>query len=221
VASYRFHALVAERWRSGRVFLAGDAAHQQPPFTGQGMCQGIRDAANLAWKLHQGLDGRQRVLDSYQAERKPHVRRLTAAIKDIGRLICERDVQAAKARDRRLLDEAGGEIRTVPRQSLIPPLEAGFLSPLAHPANGTLFPQPRLSNEKLLDEVAGTGFRVFRKEAFEKGGEFEEAEGVAAGWFERNGCSAALVRPDHYVYGVAGTEAQLQEQRAAMAEGLG
>src|SRR6185436_14921684 len=74
-ARYRFHALVAERWREGRVFIAGDAAHQQPPFLGQGMCQGVRDAANLAWKLAAVCHGEVRgaaaeaLLDSYGIER--------------------------------------------------------------------------------------------------------------------------------------------------------
>ncbi|MGE5640045.1 MAG: bifunctional 3-(3-hydroxy-phenyl)propionate/3-hydroxycinnamic acid hydroxylase [Clostridia bacterium] len=220
-ASYRFHALVASRWRNGPVFLAGDAAHQQPPFTGQGMCQGIRDAANLAWKLkHSISSGRSGLLETYEQERKPHVRRLTSTIKEIGRLICERDPVAARARDERLIGEAGGEVRTVPRQSLIPGLEAGFLSPLAHAANGTLFPQPRLRDGRLLDDAAARDFQVFRKNDFLKNGKYEEAEGVSAAWFERHGCMAALVRPDHYVYGVARNERELEEQKATMEKAL-
>jgi len=188
-ASYRFHALVAGQWRRGPVFLAGDAAHQQPPFTGQGMCQGIRDAANLAWKL---IEGKGDLLDTYETERKPHVKRLTSTIKDIGRLICERDPDAAAARDVRLIDEAGGTIRTVPRQNLIPPLESGFFSPIAHPANGTLFPQARFADGSLMDDVIGTGWRIIQKEDFAELG----------WWFDGHRCNAAVVRPDHYVYGI-------------------
>jgi 3-(3-hydroxy-phenyl)propionate hydroxylase len=215
-ASYRFHALVAKEWRRGPVFLAGDAAHQQPPFTGQGMCQGIRDVANLSWKLKHALEGPPDLLDSYESERKPHVKRLTGVIKEIGRLICERDPLAAAARDRRLIDDAGGTIRTVPRQSLIPPLEAGFLSPLKHPANGSLFPQARLAGGELMDDVVGTGFRLFRKERLP----FEESEGVLAHWFEHNDCSAALVRPDHYVYGAARDDRELERVLESVPAGM-
>jgi 3-(3-hydroxy-phenyl)propionate hydroxylase len=201
-ASYRFHALVAREWRRGRVFLAGDAAHQQPPFTGQGMCQGIRDAANLAWKLHYVLAGKasEALLDSYETERSRHVRRLISVVKEIGAVICERDPEAARARDRRLVAEAGGTVVTVPRQNLIPPLERGFLSPQPHPANGTLFPGD-----------GGTGLRTVHREG---------AQGVLAAWFEKNRCSAAIVRPDHYVYGVAGSGSALDAQLAAMAKEL-
>jgi 3-(3-hydroxy-phenyl)propionate hydroxylase len=258
VASYRFHALVARDWRRGRVFIAGDAAHQQPPFTGQGMCQGVRDVANLSWKLQRVLSGKSgdALLDSYQAERATHVRRLTTLIKNIGLLICERDPVAAKQRDARLLEEAGGEIKTVARQDLIPPLAgaACLLSPLAHAANGTIFPQPRVMRAGapvLMDELAGSGFRVVVKDRqlvaalcanvrvarmltrigarivllgadvdvdaatdVTGGGVLciNEADGVLGRWFSLHACLAAIVRPDHYVYGVAAGAEQLDAQ---------
>jgi 3-(3-hydroxy-phenyl)propionate hydroxylase len=252
VASYRFHALVARDWRRGRVFIAGDAAHQQPPFTGQGMCQGVRDVANLSWKLQRVLSGRSgdALLDTYQAERAAHVRRLTTLIKNIGLLICERDPAAAKKRDARLLEEAGGEIKTVARQDLIPPLAgaACLLSPLAHAANGTIFPQPRVMRAGapvLMDELAGSGFRVVVKDRqlaaalcanvlvarmearivllgtdvdvdADVTGRgvlcINESDGVLARWFSRHACVAAIVRPDHYVYGVAAGAEQLDAQ---------
>src|SRR5262249_39217335 len=155
--------------RRGRVFIAGDAAHQQPPFLGQGMCQGVRDVANLSWKLRMALAGEagDSLLDTYATERRPHVRRLTTTIRAIGRIVCEIDPAAARDRDARLVAEAGGAVVTVPRQDLIPPLEDGLLSPARHPANGTLFPQPRLrmgSDMKLLDDAVGTGFRIVARE---------------------------------------------------------
>ena len=91
-SSYRFHALVAETWRKSRVFLAGDAAHQQPPFIGQGMCQGVRDVTNLCWKLIAVLHGESgdALLNTYEEERKEHVTTLTGRIEEIGASICIR-----------------------------------------------------------------------------------------------------------------------------------
>ena len=201
-ASYRFHALVARQWRKGRVFLAGDAAHQQPPFTGQGMCQGIRDAANLAWKLHYVIAGKakDKLLDTYETERSAHARRLIAIVKEIGQVIGQRDPERARARDRFLLAESGGQVVTVPRQHLIPPLERGFLSSRPHRANGTLFPKD-----------GGQGLRTVQRDA---------AQGVVADWFVTNTCSAAIVRPDHYVYGVAQDQAGLDRLQKEVAKHL-
>ena len=245
-ASYRFHALVAREWRRGRVFLAGDAAHQQPPFLGQGMCQGIRDVANLSWKLAAVMQGRagDALLDTYGAERGAHVKRLTTTIKHIGRNICERDEARARARDADLIAQAGGVVKSVPRQEMIPPLETGLLSPLPHGADdsptagdspttrGTFFPQPRVRHagaSVLLDEITGTGLRLIvsaddaldidaaRAAAASCGaslvmfgaGQHEEQDGIVAAWFARHRAVAALVRPDHYVYGVASNSEQI------------
>ncbi|MEK8046345.1 bifunctional 3-(3-hydroxy-phenyl)propionate/3-hydroxycinnamic acid hydroxylase [Ideonella margarita] len=169
-SSYRFHALVAERWRAGRIFLAGDAAHMQPPFLGQGMCQGIRDVANLCWKLSSVLrgevqgDAAERLLDSYGAERGAHVRELTTRIKAVGALICERDVGLARARDARLLADCGGVVKDTPRQDVLPRLEQGLLSAHDTTARGTLSPQPWLvaaGGERVrMDDSLGGGWRL-------------------------------------------------------------
>ena len=91
-AVYHFHARIAERWRSGRIFLAGDAAHLSPPFAGQGMNSGIRDAQNLGWKLACRIRGElgAGVLDSYEAERKPHARELIAMAVKMGHVMMPR-----------------------------------------------------------------------------------------------------------------------------------
>ena len=146
-AVYRFHALLAWQWRQGRVFLLGDACHQTPPFLGQGLCAGIRDAANLAWKLAMVLqDGASpALLDSYEQERKPHVRSTVATAKALGLVIGELDPDAARKRDEIMRAQlARGEMETV-RQRLIPNLENGLID--RHPAAqgaGTLFVQPRV-----------------------------------------------------------------------------
>jgi 3-(3-hydroxy-phenyl)propionate hydroxylase len=231
-AAYRFHALVAEKWRNGRVFIAGDAAHQQPPFLGQGMCQGVRDVANLSWKLasvlHDEINGTaaDALLDSYGDERKQHVSVLTGRIKAIGAVIGERDVDRARDRDARMLAECGGVVRDTPRQDVLPGLEAGLLSSTKHPAVGTIFPQPWVAFDGIamrLDALAGDGWWLVLDGELDAAAvtgtlpsqpriallqfgakQLHESDGVAAAWFARYGCRAAIVRPDRYVYGVAG-----------------
>ncbi len=164
-ATYVFHALVAEEWRHGRVLLAGDAAHMTPPFMAQGMCQGIRDAANLAWKLALVLAGTagETLLDTYQAERRPHVRATTETAKAMGRIICELDPEKARARDARMLAENGNPPEVRYRQSLIPGLKQGALWHEQGEPVGSRFPQPRIATAegiRLLDDFAGAGFRL-------------------------------------------------------------
>jgi 3-(3-hydroxy-phenyl)propionate hydroxylase len=220
-ASYRFHALVADRWRNGRIFIAGDAAHQQPPFLGQGMCQGVRDVANLSWKIGAVLKGEvegapaDALLDSYGRERKAHVRELTTRIKAIGAVICERDLAKASARDAKLLEEAGGVVKDTPRQDVLPGLETGLLSDVSAGGRGTLFPQPRLADGQLMDQRYGCGWRLVLRAGSGLVGavpigvtlidlqDAPEADGVVDLWMRRHQCVAALVRPDHYVYGTA------------------
>lgn len=155
-AVYRFHALLAQRWRDRRVFLLGDACHQTPPFLGQGMCAGIRDAANLAWKLERVLrqGAPDALLDSYELERKPHVRALVATAKEFGLIIGELDPEAARIRDETLRGQLErGEAETI-RQRFVPNLTAGIIDdePGARAA-GTLFVQPKIQHRALPDEM--------------------------------------------------------------------
>jgi 3-(3-hydroxy-phenyl)propionate hydroxylase len=91
-AVYRFHARTAANFRNGRVFLAGDAAHITPPFVGQGLVSGLRDAANLSWKLAKVLQGKTgpHVLDSYDLERRPHSQAMINIARLMGKLIMPR-----------------------------------------------------------------------------------------------------------------------------------
>jgi len=117
-AVYTFHGVFAERWREGRVLLAGDAAHQMPPFMGQGLCSGIRDAANLAWKLDAVLGGKanEQLLSTLQPEREPQIRFITETAIGMGKIVCTHDVEQARARDE--------EMCGVPREDRISPMPA-------------------------------------------------------------------------------------------------
>jgi 3-(3-hydroxy-phenyl)propionate hydroxylase len=233
-ATYRFHGLVAERWQDGRVFLAGDAAHQTPPFFGQGMCHGVRDVANLAWKFALITQGKASpaLLDTYQAEREPHVRAVIEAAIAAGRYICERDPTAARKRDE-TLREAMGQPAPASASDLIPPLRSGIVSAADQPGRGARFIQPRVAfngRRMLLDDATGGGFVLLASSravlaALSAGqwelwtelsgksfvidrdtvdaGSIHDADGDLNDWLTARGAVAVLIRPDFYVYGVA------------------
>jgi 3-(3-hydroxy-phenyl)propionate hydroxylase len=201
------------------------------------MCQGIRDVVNLAWKIDAVLKGEagDALLDSYGIERGRHVRDLTTRLKGIGSLIGERDATRAAARDARLLAEAGGPVKPTPRQDVLPRLEGGALARDDCGARGTLFPQPWLQHtgERVrMDDAIGRGWRLVLRDAGQAVGggmpglrslslpALNECDGVLAAWFGRHRCTAALLRPDHYVFGTANDAAEvpdlLAQARAAL-----
>ena len=220
-ATYRFHGLIAEQWRKGRVFLAGDAAHQTPPFFGQGMCHGLRDVANLAWKLGMVLDDKapDTLLDSYQSERDPHVRAVISAAVSAGRYICMLDPHAAAARDVRMREEAKA-IQHGTAADLIPALSCGIVAKDT-PGAGERFIQPRVG-DRLLDDVTGSGWRMFTRKTINAPADITVVDchtlndgGAIAAWLDARGGEAVLVRPDHYVFGT-GAPADLIARRNAL-----
>jgi 3-(3-hydroxy-phenyl)propionate hydroxylase len=214
-ATYRFHGLVAEQWQVGNVFLAGDAAHQTPPFFGQGMCHGLRDVANLAWKMaaiaQDGADPA--ILNTYQNERDPHVRGVIGAAVAAGRYICELDPAKAAERDTEMARRAASATPQT-AADLIPAIAGGVIAG-GTPGAGERFIQPILSDGRRLDDVTGGGWRLFAQGAASAPGVTVvdlatlDDGGAIAAWLAARGVQAVLVRPDHYVFGTGSAEALL------------
>jgi 3-(3-hydroxy-phenyl)propionate hydroxylase len=241
--TYRFHGLIARQWRAGAVFLAGDAAHQTPPFFGQGMCHGMRDVANLAWKLALVKSGGapDSLLASYQLEREAHVRKIIGAAIEAGRYICVLDRQAASQRDAAMREKAKLAAPTT-AADLIPALTAGVIFQ-GSPAAGERFIQPwvrRDSGRALLDDVTGGGWRLFVGAAAAADEARRELsnypllpavsvvsmsqlpdDGAIQAWLARHGAHAVLVRPDFYVFGTAASAATLDRLLQAVSDTLG
>ena len=236
VATYTFRSLLANPWRRGRVILVGDAAHQMPPFLGQGMCSGIRDAHNLAFKLDLLLTGRahESILDTYQSEREPHVAAVVHKGIELGKVQTMRDPKAAAERDRQYLANRARNHK--PEKLHFPGLGPGFLSKNGHPAAGHLFIQDEARTahtEGRFDEIFGYGPRlVLLRSAYEafapesnhdnfegevivldpttgQSQAFADIAGSYVNWFEKNRCSAVLVRPDFYIFGAVQTGAEV------------
>lgn len=236
-AIYRFRAAVARRWREGRLLIAGDAAHTMPPFLAQGLCAGIRDASNLAWKLVQviqrGADSS--LLDSYEAERKPHVSEIIRHAKDFGLIIGELDRVRAVQRDALLTEQLRSGAVPTERQAFVPALRDGLIDALS-PAAGALFVQPHIlcddGTQALMDDVVGPEFLIVATDPaalaidpslaqswraiggllllvgsaqISQAGvvALRETDALIEGWLDQQGATAAIVRPDRYVYGAS------------------
>ncbi|MEW5625432.1 bifunctional 3-(3-hydroxy-phenyl)propionate/3-hydroxycinnamic acid hydroxylase [Streptomyces hydrogenans] len=167
-AVYTFQARWVERWREGRLVLAGDAAHQMPPFAGQGMCSGLRDAVNLAWKLDLVLDGRAdpALLDTYTSECSEHVQHAIGMSMALGQVICVLDPEEAAARDARMT-AAGADPRYALPPTPPPVLGDGILQRgpdgSRAPDTGHLTPQYEVTHQgrtALLDDLTGGGFTL-------------------------------------------------------------
>jgi 3-(3-hydroxy-phenyl)propionate hydroxylase len=169
---YAFHARIADRWNTRRIFLAGDAAHLSPPFAGQGMNSGIRDAANLAWKLAEVVRDNlgPGLLESYQRERAAHAWALIELAMKMGRVMMPSSRLQASA-IRLAFDAAQffpslqsyfAEMKYKPK----PHYESGFIVPGADELDivGRMLPQPRVElndrGQTMLDEVLGSNFAL-------------------------------------------------------------
>ena len=212
-AVYTFHSVVQEGWRKGRLLLAGDSCHQTPPFLGQGMCAGLRDAANLAWKLAAVVKGGapDTLLDTYESERLPHVRTFIDLAVRLGAVLQETDPEAARARDRRF--EASVETFDYPQPQLGPGCRVAALPPV-----GTIFPQPRLADGRLMDEAIGPRFAIVGEAALLEGLQVDAVllPDLGLDWLARHKKRAAVLRPDRYVFAVAGDRTELVDAIAAL-----
>ncbi len=158
---YTFRATWADSWRKGRLFLAGDAAHLMPPFAGQGMGAGMRDAVNLAWKLDLVLSERagDQLLDTYTCERMPNVQHFIGVSMELGKVICITDPKIAAARDAQMF--AVREHPELAPPSPPPPRLGSGVLHADDPLAGLPFIQGNVTRDGqtgLFDDIIGRGF---------------------------------------------------------------
>jgi 3-(3-hydroxy-phenyl)propionate hydroxylase len=223
---YTFHSIIAQGWRRGRLLLAGDAAHQTPPFLGQGMCAAMRDVANLAWKLEAVLRGRagDALLDTYESERSPHVHAFIELAVRLGDIIQATDPAKAQERDAKF--KAGQpEIFEFPSPRLGPGVLHGDNTLVGQP-----FPQPLLADGRLLDAHLGNRPAVIARAGVLEGVSNETraiwaqwdvavlpaTDSALDDWLDSHGVAAIMLRPDRYLMGMATSPGELDAVTACL-----
>ncbi|MBK0062446.1 MULTISPECIES: bifunctional 3-(3-hydroxy-phenyl)propionate/3-hydroxycinnamic acid hydroxylase [unclassified Acinetobacter] len=214
-AVYTFHALLAKQWYKDRLIIAGDAAHQTPPFMGQGMAAGIRDAANLAWKLKQMVSDDQHsdLIESYHSERISHVKEFIEGAVSFGKIIQN---YCGDHEYQQQVSQLKNFITPTPK------LGKGFIQQTEE-INGQIAPQFILAQQQLSDDVAGYHFCLFVLPEFQS--EIEELElhelehftiiyancPEIVQWLRENHTHAILIRPDRYIFGKASSQQSIEQ----------
>jgi 3-(3-hydroxy-phenyl)propionate hydroxylase len=219
-ATYTFRGRIADKWRDGNIFLAGDAAHLTPPLFGQGLCAGIRDVFNLVWKLDfvkRGL-ANESLLDTYESERKQHATEWVEQATNSAKFLQTTDEEIAAQRDSFLRANPGASAPVVPQ--IGPGLHDGTSDERA----GKISPQPVLGDGVHLDDMVGVHFLVATdRETFEQlSPELKEtldkdAETVVlldpakiSQLLDSVGGNSMIIRPDRYILGVAESSDELE-----------
>lgn len=204
---YSHRAAVADTWRRGPVFLLGDAAHLTPPFIGQGLGAGQRDAMNLAWKLAAVVagDADDRLLDTYQPERRAHVTRVIRGAVLVGRVMAAPDVVHPLVRGASRLPDPD----PIAQRVLAPRLRGSALTPRSAPPIGSPVPQWVLTDGRRSDDLLGDGFALLGVIGGGRLAELARAVGAravptadlpdVAGWLGRHRLRGAVIRPDRVV----------------------
>jgi 3-(3-hydroxy-phenyl)propionate hydroxylase len=206
---YEFHALVVEHWRNDKLFLAGDAAHQMPPFLGQGMCSGAKDAANLAWKLDFVLRkyASDELLNTYEAERKSYVEKVIESDLWLSKMIQTTDRESATQRDQRLSNLPPSERKLEP-----PTIKLG--GPVFDQASvcGLPAPQPITQGGIKHDELLGKNLTLIGEVLISESTQklidstlitlIKEPNEQMREWLKEHDARAILIRPDRYIQAI-------------------
>ena len=240
-AVYRFQAQWAEKWRIGRCMIAGDAAHLMPPFAGEGMCAGFRDAVALGWRLNAIIEGKldDLILDSYVSERIHHAKHYIDFSQELGRIICITDPEEAAERDRKMMAELAARNHEPITGDLVHLGSGAWCEDAA--AAGELSTQGVVEADgkrDRFDQVVGQGWMVIgldhdpsvalnpdqHKQLQFLGGktvkigapgsqcDVEDVEGTYAIWLASINASYFILRPDFYVAASARSAQELSHR---------
>ena len=248
-AVYRFQARWARQWNKGRCLIGGDAAHLMPPFAGEGMCAGVRDAVAMAWRLNGILEGKfgPKVLDSYTSERIEHAKHYIAFSQELGQIICIADDTVAAERDARMIADLAAR-GGVPVPTDICQLGAGaWCEESAHAGELSVQGVVEAGGKRgRFDQVVGQGWVLLGHEADPvaalteaqraefsaldgvgvrlaapgRTGDAVDVEGTMGAWLDRIGAAYVLIRPDFYVALTADSPDQLQARFARVMRSL-